>query len=148
MPYCSQCGNQVGGGDVFCAKCGARQPVAAAAGPRIPFSGITPRAASMLCYVPVAGWVASILVLASRRFRDHYTVRFHAFQGLYLFVAWLLLKEVIGPFLDMLPGPMDGIDRLLQLAIIGVWIFMMIQASHERAYALPIVGELADKSAK
>ncbi len=147
MPFCSQCGNQVHAGDVFCAGCGARQPVAARPASD-PFAGITPRAAAVLCYIPVAGWVASILVLAAARFRENYAVRFHAFQGLYLFVAWLLVKELIGPAFRVLPGPTIRVDFILQTVILGAWIFMLIQASHERVYSLPLVGELAEKSAR
>ena len=147
MPFCSQCGNQVHQGDAFCARCGGKQPVEARPGGDL-FAGITPRAAAALCYVPVAGWVASILVLSAARVRDHYTIRFHAFQGLYLFVAWLLVKEVIGPMFRTLPGPAIRIDILLQTVLMGAWIFMLIEASHERIYSLPVIGELAEKSAK
>jgi len=86
MPYCSQCGIVVADTDIYCAKCGQKQPVSAMPA----FSGIssiTPRTASILCYIPFVGWIASIIVLASDRFRDNRLLRFHAFQGLYLFVA-------------------------------------------------------------
>src|SRR5689334_820004 len=93
MPFCSQCGNEVTPADVFCGKCGARQPSSAGMPPPRPvdaFAGLSPRTASILCYVPGLGWIGSIVVLASEKFRHDRTVRFHAFQGLYLFVAWLL----------------------------------------------------------
>ena len=41
------------------------------------------------------GWIAAIIVLASQRFKAMPTVRFHAFQGLYLFVAWLMNDQVL-----------------------------------------------------
>jgi uncharacterized membrane protein len=40
-----------------------------------------------------------------------------------------------------------GLAKLLEMLIIGVWIFMMIKAAHQEAYALPVIGELAQKSA-
>ena len=43
------------------------------------------------------GWVAAIIVLAADRFRHDRILRFHAFQGLYLFVAWLIADHVLGP---------------------------------------------------
>ena len=98
MPFCTQCGAQVQPADVFCSKCGMRQ---AAPGPvprPDPLAGITPRTASMLCYIPIVGWIASIVVLASPKFRNERDVRFHAFQGLYLFVVWLLVDWVVAPF--------------------------------------------------
>jgi uncharacterized membrane protein len=143
MPYCSQCGTQVGDSDAFCSKCGTRQP-SAPAPPRDPFAGINPRTASILCYIPLLGWIAAVVVLASDRFRNDRVVRFHAFQGLYLFVAWLIVDQVIGPMFRLIPYVHLG--ELFRAAVIGVWIFMIIKASHEEAYSLPVIGELAERS--
>jgi uncharacterized membrane protein len=143
MPYCSQCGNQVDTGDVYCAKCGARQPVAYPR-PADPFATITPRTASILCYIPGLGWIGSIIVLASQRFRNDRIVRFHAFQGLYLFVAWLIEDWVLTPILSGIPHVhLNGIVKAL---LLFMSIFMIIKASHEEAYSLPIIGELAERS--
>ena len=139
MPFCSGCGKAVGEGDSFCASCGTRQqgiPAAAVAG------GMSPRTASMLCYIPFLGWIASIFVLATDRFRGQRDVRFHAFQGLYLFVAWLLVDWVIKPYFHFfLP-----LGKILQLVVFALWIVMMIKASKEERYALPLIGELAERS--
>jgi uncharacterized membrane protein len=151
MPYCSQCGNRVGDTDLYCYACGVRQ--AAAAPPASsPFSraaqssGISPRTASLLCYLPFVGWIGAIIVLASDRFRANRTVRFHAFQGLYLFVAWLLVRWVIRPLPFFFPGPHIPVDAILQLGLIAVWVFMLVKVSHDQVYSLPILGELAEKS--
>lgn len=143
MPYCSQCGNQVGDRDAFCAKCGARQPVAPLR-PRDPFAGITPRTAAILCYIPLVGWIAAIVVLAADRFRHDHVIRFHAFQGLYLFVAWLIADQVLGPIFAFVPHVHIG--GLFRAVVLALWIFMIVKASHEEAYALPIIGELAERS--
>ena len=147
MPFCSQCGNQVAPADVFCAKCGARQPNApppASGAPSEPFASMTPRTASILCYIPGIGWIASIVVLASERFRTNRVVRFHAFQGLYLFVAWLIEDWVLKPMFFGIPHV--HLDGIIQAVLLCVSIFMIIKASHEVAYSLPIIGELAEKS--
>jgi len=101
----------------------------------------------VLCYIPFLGWVAAIVVLASHRFRHDRTVRFHAFQGLYLFVAYLLVDWVLAPFFRMLPGLRFPLDKLLGLALLAVWIFMIVKTSQDQTYSLPILGELAQKSA-
>jgi uncharacterized membrane protein len=150
MPYCSQCGNQVQPADVFCGRCGARQPVPAPP-PRDEFlSNVSPRAASLVCYIPVIGWIPAIVVLAAARFRDDRTVRFHAFQGLYLFVAWLIVDWVISPFFPFLGVGAFRPDRLvvglLKAVIFFAWIFMIIKASQDEAYRLPLVGDLAERS--
>ena len=142
MAFCSQCGRSVEPNDLYCGGCGARQPVAASKSSVA--DSISPRTASILCYIPMIGWIPSIVVLASDRFRGNHTVRFHAFQGLYLFVTWLIIHHVVGP---MLSWSRPRIDNLMQAALIGTWIFMMIRAAQDRVYSLPIIGELAEKSA-
>ncbi len=158
MPYCCQCGTVVGTADIYCAKCGTRQPLGAAsphaAAPSQPqdyLSGISPRTASLLCYVPVVGWLAAIVVLASARFRHDSKVRFNAFQGLYLFVAWLIVDWVLSPMLGI-PAHLSGqhslriIPALMKAVVFGAWIFMIIKASQDELFKLPILGELAEKS--
>lgn len=150
MPFCSQCGNAVTPSDRFCGRCGAGQPQAGSRppgfrpGPGDPFSGISPRTASILCYVPWIGWVAAIIVLAADRFRHNRDIRFHAFQGLYLFVASLMNQWV----LRELPWPMPHVQLygLVQLALLIMSIFMMVKAAHEQVYSLPLFGELAARS--
>jgi uncharacterized membrane protein len=148
MPFCTQCGNQVGQTDVYCASCGARQAVSPAPSPGDPLRDITPRTASMLCYIPFLGWLAAIIVLASPRFRENRTVRFHAFQGLYLFVVWLLVDAVAFPFARSIPGhtPMPAVAGLMHALVFGAWIWMIIKTAQEQIYHLPIVGELAERS--
>ena len=107
----------------------------------------SPRTASILCYVPVIGWIASIIVLATAKFRQDRKVRFHAFQGLYLFVAWLIVDWVVRPMFTGLTGHVMRVDKILQAVLVFTWIFMLIKASHEEAYSLPIIGDLAQKSA-
>lgn len=149
MPFCHQCGTQVGAADVFCAKCGARQPVAAAPPPPRPgepLSSVDPRTASVLCYVPGIGWIVSIVVLAADRFRRNRTVRFHAFQGLYLFVAWLMADWVLRPMFNAFLMPELRLYRVVELVLLGMSVFMMLKAAQNEAFSLPLFGELAQRS--
>jgi uncharacterized membrane protein len=134
------------GRDFFCSKCGARQPLAGQPGPYRPAAaeGISPRTASMLCYLPFVGWIAALFVLGSSRFRDQRDARFHAFQGLYLFVAWLLIDWV--PWFHMLSPGFLPLRALLKLAVVGLSIFMIVKASREERYSLPLIGDLAERS--
>jgi len=146
MPFCSQCGHEVHPQDAFCAKCGSPQPVT----PVQPdlLAGIPPRTASVLCYIPTLGWIAAVIVLATQRFRNDRIVRFHAFQGLYLFAAWLFVQWALKPAFDGMGEHVHfGLVKVLQGVILALWIFMMAKAAHGDAYALPIIGELAQKSA-
>ena len=156
MPYCCQCGTGVGAANKFCAKCGAPQPFtpqAAAAPPADMFSGISDRTAAILCYIPGLGWIASVIVIASQRYKrntpEAREVRFHAFQGLYLFVAWLIVDWVVSPALGF--GLIGGhafrpLGALLHIAIVAAWIVMLIKVSNSEHYRLPIIGEMAERS--
>ena len=97
-----------------------------------------------MCYIPGMGWIAAIIVLASQRYRQMPAVRFHAFQGLYLFVAWLMndqvLKWALAPFSHF------HLHDLVSLVLLAMSVFMMVKASHNEAYSLPLFGELAHRS--
>ncbi len=104
----------------------------------------------MLCYIPIVGWIAAIVVLASPRFQRDRGLRFHAFQGIYLFVVYLLIDWVVAPMFHIFPGP-DGnpvriVSSLLHLAVYAAWIWMIIKTSQDQMYSLPIIGELAERS--
>ena len=155
MPYCVQCGSGVGDGDQYCGKCGTKQASASGGADAVNqvrgfLSGVSARNAATCCYIPFVGWIAAILVLASDRFRRDDRVRFHAFQGLYLFAAWVLVDWLISPW----PGRAFGfgfplfrmVEGFLKLGILGAWIFMMIRVNHDQDYHLPILGELAERS--
>jgi uncharacterized membrane protein len=136
----------VGATETYCRQCGKRQPVGPAASQSgaDPLAGLPPRTAAILCYIPGIGWIASIIVLASEKFRRDRTVRFHAFQGLYLFVAWLMEDWVLRPMFRM--APELHIHGIVGALLLGMSIFMMVKAAHEEAYPLPLFGELAQRS--
>jgi uncharacterized membrane protein len=35
---------------------------------------------------------------------------------------------------------------MLQMGMIGLWIFMLIKTSQDQTFSLPIIGELAERS--
>lgn len=148
MPFCTQCGSQVSNTDTYCPQCGGPQP---AVPPRVNrqtnfTDGIDGRTWSTLCYVPTLGWLASVFVLASARFQGNRQARFHAFQGLYLFVAVLILDWGVGPFFGMSGHFPFNFAKLLRLALFGIGIFMMVKTYTGQHLRLPVFGELADRS--
>ncbi len=147
MAYCCHCGKQVLDTDGFCAGCGQRQECARKTAAEF-LSGIPPRTASLLCYIPVVGWIPAIVVLASQRFREDRDTRFHAFQGLYLFVAWLIVDWALSPFFGFWPRALwrFSIEGVLKLVLFITWIFMIVKTSQNVTFRLPIVGELAERS--
>jgi uncharacterized membrane protein len=91
------------------------------------------------------GWIAAIIVLAAQRFRHVPAVRFHAFQGLYLFVAWLMNDQVLKWALAPI-SHLHHLHDLVSAVLLAMSIFMMVKASHDEAYSLPLFGELAQRS--
>jgi len=162
MPFCTRCGFQVDEQALFCPACGASQragtppppPGAGAPAGGADSSGsraddflsrMPARRAALLCYVPIVGWIMSIVVLASERFREERIVRFHAFQGLYLFVVWLFADWVFGPLTGYSPV-MKFAGGTLKLAVLGLWIYMMIRIRAGEDIRLPVIGDLAERS--
>ena len=145
MPFCSQCGNQIGGRDAYCARCGSPQPVspgptAARPQPGDPLASLSPRTASILCYIPGLGWIGSIIVLASDKFRaDRQSLP--RIQGLTCSSpgCWTIGFTPNGTGMDARPCT-TWFSRP------APFIFMMVKASHNQAYALPLFGELANRS--
>lgn len=156
MPFCNRCGNSVQPTDTFCGSCGAKQTPGAAppggattAGPASdPFSTLDPNTAATLCYIPFLGWIPSIFVLSAERFRTNRNVRFHAFQGLYLFVAWLIYQWVAEPILQEFISRSWIVTRAIKLGLTVAWIFLLYQTSQGQTIRLPVIGELAEKSVR
>lgn len=153
MPYCTNCGYQVDAQAAFCRNCGAPQLRSAAPPPPPPpgqsiLHGISDRMACMLCYVPVFGIIPAVIFLAAQQFRHNYRVRFNAFQGLYMFVAWLILSSAFPSIFAGAwgNGPEGAILGLMRVGLIICWLYMMVKASHQQEVRLPILGDLAARS--
>jgi uncharacterized membrane protein len=108
---------------------------------------MTPQTVTLLCYVPVVGWIAAVVVLATQRFRREYGVRFHAFQGLYLFAAWLMVDWGLKPVFRMMGESAFRVDELLEFVLFVAAIFMMVKTRKGESYRLPVIGDLAWRSA-
>ena len=100
----------------------------------------------MLCYIPVFGIIPAVVFLAAQKFRHNYRVRFNAFQGLYMFVAWLILSSAFPSFFTGGFGPERAVLGILRVGLIICWIYMLVKASQQQDVRLPIVGDLAARS--
>ena len=113
------------------------------AAPPVATAGLQANAAGALAYL--AGIITGIIFLLIEPYKSDRFVRFHAFQGLYLFVAWLMEDWVFKPML-FLRVPVLHLHGLIEAVLLVMSIFMMVKASHDEAYALPVFGELAQRS--
>jgi uncharacterized membrane protein len=145
MPFCTNCGTAVGDQAAFCQNCGKAQPVAAGGTAADLMSGVSAETASTLCYLPWVGWIVSLVVLATNRFRGDGLVRFHAFQGMYLAVVWMVVDIALEPAMRI-SGISRGIVPLLKLGVLGTWVFMLIKTNARQLVRLPVIGEMAERS--
>jgi uncharacterized membrane protein len=112
--------------------------------------GMSDRTASILCYVPVFGVIPAIIFLATQKFRTHPTVRFDAFQSLYLFVAWLVISTALPTLFwgNFHPPVIEGLFfGALKLVVFVCWIYLLIKAAQQVQVRLPLIGDLAARSA-
>ena len=148
MPYCTNCGTGVAAQASFCHNCGAAQ----ARPPEYvdPLAKLSDRTASMLCYIPVFGVLPAIIFLAAQRYRTNARVRFDAFQSLYLFVAFLVISSVLPTFFWFSFHTFvfhSFFIWLLKATMFCVWIYLLVKAAKEERVHLPIIGDLAARSA-
>ena len=74
-------------------------------------------------------------------------MRFHAFQGIYLFVAYLLIDWVVAPMLRVAShDAFNAPGHILRLAVFAASIWMIVKTSQEQMFSLPIIGDLAERS--
>ena len=167
MPFCTHCGNSIGSSDRFCSHCGTGQaqpsgepdaqeqaaqpappPPPPGAGPR---PGLQPHIAALLCYVPGLGWIASVIFLTLDQYRLQRYVRFHALQGLFLFVATFVVQALWGsPLAWMTPGVVHmrhfDLRSVIELAVVIIQVVGMVKCFKREDFHLPVLGELAARS--
>lgn len=148
MPFCASCGAPVEG--QFCPKCGAPAGADAGAGAPVPppppasagSTGMSENVASALCYV--LGLITGILFLVLSPYNQNKTIRFHAFQSIFLHVAciltWFVLAFVLHAFLLFL-------SPLIMLGFFVLWIVLIVKAYQGQKLKLPLIGPLAEQQA-
>ena len=163
MPFCAKCGAPVEGR--FCATCGTAvdvpTPPLGAAGPTPPpppapdappplhlstSAGMPDNTASMLCYI--LGFITGILFLLLEPYNRNKTIRFHAFQSIFLSIAAFAIRIVLLFLLSSIRlFDFLALSSLVSLCFFGLWIFMLIATYQGRQIVLPIIGPLAQQQA-
>lgn len=170
MAFCSNCGAEVQGR--FCAKCGTPASVpagAASSGPPpepppppsspLPPPAAAPQAAGLdenlacaLCYL--LGLLTGVLFLVLEPYNKNRLIRFHAFQSIFLNIAWIAVYiaiSIVSYVLFAIPflGPMLMIVLHLAagLGVFILWLMLMYKAYNRERWVLPVIGPLAEKQA-
>jgi uncharacterized membrane protein len=158
MAFCPNCGTQATG--AFCPNCGAAvaaagaappPPGAGAAAPQYqpaqPLSapGMGDNVAGALCYL--FGFITGIIFLILAPYNQSKTVRFHAFQSIFLNVAYFILHLIFAMFVIMTHGIFAFLTFLLFPAGLILWLYMMYSAFNNKKVKIPFIGDLAEKQA-
>ena len=111
--------------------------------------------ASALCYV--LGFITGIIFLVMAPYNQNRTVRFHAFQSIFLSVGLIAIRIVLSMILAPLLfhgfyyGGLWAIYGLFWslygLACIVIWLYIIIQTYQGKTVVLPVVGPMAQKQA-
>ncbi|HKD67551.1 MAG TPA: hypothetical protein VKB84_11965 [Candidatus Binataceae bacterium] len=133
---CQRCGAALNLGASSCASCGA--PVTSSTQPN--------NVIAALCYVGFA--ITGIIFLLVEPYNRDETVRFHARQSIALTVAWVAFSIVMGVLIAVLPGPLSRLfaflNRLGDLALAVLWVFLIYQAYVGNRFRVPYLADWAE----
>jgi uncharacterized membrane protein len=109
-------------------------------------SGLSDDAASGLAYLT---FVPAIIFLVVAPFSTNPKVKFHAWQSIFLGVAWVAAWVVLTvlAFLPFVGWILLPIHLLLFLALFIVWLIAIIQAFQGKRFVIPVIGQIAAKQA-
>ncbi|OGO32553.1 MAG: hypothetical protein A2Z29_04100 [Chloroflexi bacterium RBG_16_56_11] len=101
-------------------------------------TGLKENVAGVLCYV--GWWISGIVFLILEP--NNKFVRFHAFQSIVVFVTITVALGIFG-WVPTWAG------NFLRAIIWGIgfilWVVLMVLASQDKKYKLPVAGDLAEK---
>lgn len=117
-------------------------------------AGLEDNAASALCYV--LGFITGILFLVLEPYKNNRTIKFHAFQSIFLSVGVILFRIVltilftaVGYSMGLgMIGLLGLFSLLVSLAFFALWLFMIISAYQGKQIVLPVIGPLAQQQAR
>jgi uncharacterized membrane protein len=155
MAFCPKCGAPVEGS--FCGQCGTALGAPAGPGgatppPAATTAGMADNVAGTLCYV--LGFITGILFLVLEPYNRNKKVRFHAFQSIFLSVAWFgfwIVLQIVFSILMAMSWAMfslvSGLSMLVGLAFFVLWLYLLWKTYQDQKVVLPVVGPLAEKQA-
>ncbi len=112
----------------------------------VPQTGISDNAAGALAYLT---FIPAVIFLAMPPYNQSSTVRFHAWQSIFLTivaVAIYIVLAILGriPFLGLLLIP---IMLLADLGLFILWLVVVLKAVNGQMFKIPVIGQLAANQA-
>jgi uncharacterized membrane protein len=108
--------------------------------------------ACALCYV--LGLLTGVLFLVLEPYNRNRLIRFHAFQSIFLNIAWIVVFIALSIIsIVLLPIPFLGaiLSLMLHMAaglgLFILWLMLMYKAYNKERWVLPLIGPLAEKQA-
>ena len=109
-------------------------------------TGLSDNAASGLAYVTI---IPAIIFLVVPPYNQSSAVRFHAWQSIFLGIAWIaiwVVLVIVGMipfvnFIDVILFPVVGIGFFI------LWLITMINAFNGKRFKIPVIGDFAEKQA-
>jgi uncharacterized membrane protein len=113
---------------------------------------MTDNMAGALCYL--FGFITGILFLVLSPYNQNRNIKFHAFQSIFLNIAWIacwIAATILSLILHTIPILGAIISFVLSIGLgIGffiVWLYMMFKTYNGEKIVLPVIGPLAEKQA-
>jgi uncharacterized membrane protein len=103
--------------------------------------------ASALCYL--VGLITGIIFLVLAPYNKNPTIRFHAFQSIFMNVAWIIIAVGLNVVLGI--AGLWGLFFLSTLVGLGffiLWIIMLLQTYQGKTIVLPVIGPIAQQQAR
>lgn len=115
-------------------------------------AGLTDNVACALCYA--LGLITGILFLVLAPYNQNRDIRFHAFQSIFLNVAfvvvWIGFSIIASIFrlVSAVFAPLIWLGfTVVWLGFVVLWIVMIVKAYQNQKMVLPIIGPLAQQQA-
>jgi uncharacterized membrane protein len=110
-------------------------------------SGLSDNAAGGLSYITI---IPAIVFLITEPYKRSSYVRFHAWQSIFLYVAWAVVHILVQVVQNLVPTVLFltlTLWQLVDLAFFVVLVIVFVSAFNGKRIVLPIVGGLAEKQA-
>jgi uncharacterized membrane protein len=110
-------------------------------------SGLSENAAGGLAYITI---IPAIIFLLVEPYNKSSYIRFHAWQCIFMAIAWFVVDVVIGILarvMSVMGFLAFGLYPLVALGMLILWLMVLIKAFNGERLKLPVIGELAEKQA-
>jgi len=109
-------------------------------------NGLSEAAASGLAYIT---FVPAIIFLMVAPYNQNSNVRFHAWQSIFLSIAWAaiwIVLVVIGviPLLNIV---LVALTPIVAIGFLILWVVALVQAFQGKQFKIPVIGDFALRQA-